>query len=489
MASSTIQANKNQDSLETYSIFWLDTSVNNEENVVAQKKLRNIINQLRTFVNPEEFFNRVRCIQPGDLTILSVSGQMDRIVVPEMQTLSHVSSMYVYCFEKEANLQWSQPYNKFIEDKLDELIDIIRADQNNLGRNEDAPAMDILDRSSTELNGEFLHSKLLIDVLIRMKPNQQDTNELLEFLKNEYRDNEVELKLVNEFHMGYESSKAVWRENMNLCVSGDRIPVIFEIEADPAIVCSTNDDNRRPFAQIDELSYYREAEVLFMLGSIFLLNEISLEQSSRDVTISIIRMTLCSDHDSDLKQLHDYMKNEYRSEKTDLFSLGDVMYRMEKFNLSEKYYLRRLKELPSNNRSLGELYQRLGMVANAKGNYDTSLDWYQKSLEILVSTHPSDHVEIGSTHNSIANAHRNRGDHVRALESYNQAVLLFKQAHDENNPSMAMFYNNIGMIYDQEKKYFKALDFNEKSLAIQEKNLPVDHPDLGSSYNNIGGIH
>ncbi|CAF2028864.1 unnamed protein product [Rotaria magnacalcarata] len=211
MASSTIQANKNQDSLETYSIFWLDTSVNNEENVVAQKKLRNIINQLRTFVNPEEFFNRVRCIQPGDLTILSVSGQMDRIVVPEMQTLSHVSSMYVYCFEKEANLQWSQPYNKFIEDKLDELIDIIRADQNNLGRNEDAPAMDILDRSSTELNGEFLHSKLLIDVLIRMKPNQQDTNELLEFLKNEYRDNEVELKLVNEFHMGYESSKAVWR--------------------------------------------------------------------------------------------------------------------------------------------------------------------------------------------------------------------------------------------------------------------------------------
>ena len=71
--------------------------------------------------------------------------------------------------------------------KLDELIDIIRVDQKNRGRNEEALAMDILDRSSTELNGEFLHSQLLIDVLIRMKPSQQDKNELLTLLKKEYK--------------------------------------------------------------------------------------------------------------------------------------------------------------------------------------------------------------------------------------------------------------------------------------------------------------
>ncbi|CAM4889405.1 unnamed protein product [Rotaria socialis] len=72
---------------------------------------------------------------------------MGRSVVPEMQTLPQISSKYLYCFDKEANLQWSQPYSKVkaMCIKLDELIDIIRADQNNLGKNEEVLAMEILD--------------------------------------------------------------------------------------------------------------------------------------------------------------------------------------------------------------------------------------------------------------------------------------------------------------------------------------------------------
>ncbi|CAM4836751.1 unnamed protein product [Rotaria magnacalcarata] len=155
MATPMNQTSSN-DSLETYSIFWLDASVNNEENIEAQKKLRNIINQFQTFVDPEEFLDRIRFIQQDDLTTLIVSGRMGRIVVPEMQKLAQVSSIYVYCFDKEANLQWSQPYKKVkaVCTKLDELIDIIRVDQKNRGRNQEALAMDILSRSSTELNGQ-----------------------------------------------------------------------------------------------------------------------------------------------------------------------------------------------------------------------------------------------------------------------------------------------------------------------------------------------
>ncbi|CAF2098724.1 unnamed protein product [Rotaria magnacalcarata] len=284
------------------------------------------------------------------------------------------------------------------------------------------------------------------------------------------------------------------QQNKHLCASGDHVVVIFEIEADPAVVRMKNGNNRRPFTQIDELSYYgEESEVLFMLGSIFQLNEISHDQSSSslsaDATMSIIRMTLCSDHDNDLKQLYDHMKNEYDREETNLLSLGDVTYRMGKFDLAEKYYRRWLSELPSNDPSLGRLYQRLGRVADAKGEYDTSLEWYQKSLEMKMRTRPSDHVNIGITHNTIGNVHRNKGDRGRALESYNRAVSLFKQAHDENHPHLASFYNNIGIIYREEKKYFEALDFYEKSLSLRRKHLPSDHPDLGSSYNNVGIVH
>ena len=200
-------------------------------------------------------------------------------------------------------------------------------------------------------------------------------------------------------------------------------------------------------------------------------------------------MTLCSDHDNDLKQLYDHMKNEYDREETNLLSLGDVVRNMGKFDLAEKYYRRWLSKLPSNGPSLGGLYSRLGRVANAKGEYDTSLEWYQKSLEMKMRNHPSDHVNIGNTHNSIGNVHRNKGDRGRALESYNRAVSLFKQAHDENHPHLASFYNNIGIIYREEKKYVEALDFYEKSLAIKKKHLPADHYSVGTSYNNIGLVH
>ena len=250
--------------------------------------------------------------------------------------------------------------------------------------------------------------------------------------------------------------------------------------------CSHN----QPLQKINIVSEIpHELEVLFMLGSIFCLNQIYHDQSSAHARMSIIRMTLCSDHDNDLKQLYDHMKKQYHKEETNLLSLGDVIRNMGKFDLAEKYYRRLLSELPSNDPSLSCLYQRLGMVADDKGEYDKSLEWYQKSLEIDMRTCPSDHVNIGITHNSIGAVHRNKGDDSRALESYNRAVSLFKQADDENHPHMASFYNNIGIIYWGQEKSLKALDFYEKSLAIDRKHLPSDHPDLGGSYNNIGIVH
>ncbi|CAF4547023.1 unnamed protein product, partial [Rotaria sp. Silwood2] len=459
MATSMVPINNHDQNLETYSIFWLDALVHNEENKGAQKRLRAIINQLRTFVDPNEFMGHVRVIREGDLTILIVSGALGRIVVSEMQKLRQVSSIYVYCYDIAANKEWSHPYSKVkaVCNNLDELIKIIRTDQKSRVRVEEPIAMKIFDRSSTEMNGDFLHFQLLIDVLLKMKPNEQDKRELYELCKKQYKDNEGEWQLVKEFYEKYQAKKAVWwytREcfvhrvlnkalrvqdvdvlflfrtvirdileqlrahqcerritvfrgqiisrdeltqlhksvgniismNSFLSTTADRdvaigfvqnslksktsddvVPVLFEIVADPRVIRSSNGNNRG-FADVSGLSYFQyETEVLFMLGSIFCLNEICHDQSSADATMSIIRMTLCSDNDNDLKQLYDHMKNEYHREETNLLSLGEVLRKMGKFDLAEKYYRRLLSELPSNDHSLSQLYHNLGMVADAKG--------------------------------------------------------------------------------------------------------------------------
>ncbi|CAF4870263.1 unnamed protein product, partial [Rotaria socialis] len=76
------------------------------------------------------------------------------------------------------------------------------------------------------------------------------------------------------------------RQSIVPCSSDDRAGVIFEIEADPRVICDVNGDNRRPFAQIDEFSYYGdEAEILFMVGSIFRLESIRQDDPFGDMKI------------------------------------------------------------------------------------------------------------------------------------------------------------------------------------------------------------
>ncbi|CAF3209733.1 unnamed protein product [Rotaria sp. Silwood2] len=262
--------------------------------------------------------------------------------------------------------------------------------------------------------------------------------------------------------------------------TGDLKRVLFEIEANPQVVTS------KPFADITSQSQFDdEAEVLFMLGSIFRL--VDIRQDGTGVTI--IRMILCGDDEHELKELLQHMKTKLWSGPTDLCSFGEVLKKMGKFDLAEKFFHLRLKELPPNDPNLATLYHNIGSTIDEKGDYETSLEWYKKALETYERTSPPDHVSIGNTYNSIGLIHWRKGDYSRAVESYNNAVSVFEQAHDENHPNMAGFYNNIAIIYGEQKKYSEALVFFKKTLTIQQKYLPAEHPDLGMSYNNIGEVH
>lgn len=178
----------------------------------------------------------------------------------------------------------------------------------------------------------------------------------------------------------------------------------------------------------------------------------------------MIRMKLCGDDEVDLR------------------SFGDVLYKMGKFDLAEKMYHRVLKELPPNDPSIDKLYYSLGLVTNGKGEYDLSLQWYSKSLEITRRTTPSDYI-------SIDEAHRHKNDDNEALKWYSNAIELFKHNNDENHSHMACAYNNSAIIYYNQKEYSKALKFYEKSLANEEKCLSSDHPTIGAFHMNIGSVY
>jgi len=149
--------------------------------------------------------------------------------------------------------------------------------------------------------------------------------------------------------------------------------VLFEIDADPRIVSA------KPFADITSHSDFPiETEVLFMLGSIFRLNNITLE----DDQLWIIKMTLCSDDEHDLKHVLTHMKDQNGNGETDLCTLAKIVWKMGKFNLAEKYYHRLINEIPFNDPYLIKLYEDLSNITSHKGDYDASIQWYNKALEM-----------------------------------------------------------------------------------------------------------
>jgi tetratricopeptide (TPR) repeat protein len=220
--------------------------------------------------------------------------------------------------------------------------------------------------------------------------------------------------------------------------------VLFEIDVDP------RRKGIKPFADISSLSAFPvENEVLMMAGSVFRLDDIHMDEDQR----WIINMTLCSDHDHDLKSVVDHMKDQYGTEQTRLLVFGHVLVDMAHFDDAEKYYLRLLKELAPDDSDIPHCYHALGKVACEKADYESSLQWLRKSYEIVRQKVRKSRSQIGFIRTSMGEVYQKKGDYKQALKSYEKALRIWTKIYNDQHEYAAWCFNNIGNIYDAEKKY------------------------------------
>jgi tetratricopeptide (TPR) repeat protein len=156
--------------------------------------------------------------------------------------------------------------------------------------------------------------------------------------------------------------------------------VLFEIDADPGVVTT------RPFADISKYSSFEnESEVLFSPGCIFRLNSITPGTDH----VWTVHMKLCSDEEHDLKQILAHLKNQIESEEINLRTFGKILWEIGKPDLAEKYFIRFLDELTTDDPLLISLYDDLALIASQKGDYDKCMHWKQKTLQIKSRVEPT----------------------------------------------------------------------------------------------------
>ncbi len=109
-ASNIMQTDEN---LETYSLIWLDSYVNNSpDNRQAQQQLKYTINHILTFEDDQQCLHYIKNLTKDDRIILIASGRSGRNIVPQIAHLRPIISIFIYCMDKKANEQWAQKFPK-----------------------------------------------------------------------------------------------------------------------------------------------------------------------------------------------------------------------------------------------------------------------------------------------------------------------------------------------------------------------------------------
>ncbi|CAF2098004.1 unnamed protein product [Rotaria magnacalcarata] len=210
--------NADNQHLEIFSLIWLDANPNVQELQGTQHKLCSIINQLKTFRDVEQCQNYIKGRTLKDRIVMIVSGQLGREIVPSVHKLRQVISIYVYCMDKKSNERWASKFSKVkaVVVEHDELVSRIKTDHKIQRKLEESVTINLFNtstkvgKSTTGVNGQFVFSQVLIDCLLRLKSNQEDKTELINYCKQQYEGNSLELNNIREFEKDYVSDKVLW---------------------------------------------------------------------------------------------------------------------------------------------------------------------------------------------------------------------------------------------------------------------------------------
>ncbi|CAF1465795.1 unnamed protein product [Adineta steineri] len=206
------------DNLELYSLLWADHSVNSSENRKTQEQLRSAINHIRVFDNGNDCEIYIRQSK-DDQILLIISGQLGSVIVPSIHSLRQINSIYIYCFNSNKHREWASKFTKIraIVTTLNDLIQQIKVDRKKREKQFKEPlpvsifnSVSNEERSSTNMNGGFLHFQLLVNGLLRLRYNQTVRDEFFQLCKKEYEGNYKQLDVLREFNESYSPEKALF---------------------------------------------------------------------------------------------------------------------------------------------------------------------------------------------------------------------------------------------------------------------------------------
>ncbi|MEO1219461.1 MAG: tetratricopeptide repeat protein [Bacteroidota bacterium] len=168
--------------------------------------------------------------------------------------------------------------------------------------------------------------------------------------------------------------------------------------------------------------------------------------------------------------------------------------------LANPYFLQELKGLRQVIRTqweiINELVKSAGNVSFDSCNYQESVKWAKKSLDLMQSRHPGkDHPDVAYSLNRVGVSLKEVANYEEALRYQKEALEMRKRIlrEDESNSGkqehVAYSLSEVGGTLARLGKYAEALDYKAKALHIRRNIFEgQDHPGLAHSLNSVGEL-
>jgi tetratricopeptide (TPR) repeat protein len=418
--------------------------------------------------------------------------------------------------------------------KLDDLINQIQEDQKSRIIMEEPLSIKIYhdsedaDQSTTGLNGHFVHSLLLIDVLIRMKFSETDKQDLILLCQNEYKNNSTQLAIIHQFETEYSPDNALWwytRDSflyrmLNKALRIQNIDLLFLFRFVIGDIYQQLTRNqcqsyvlvyRGQVISNDELNSLRRSIGKFISTTSFFSTSINRHEAitflnSSDISNDLYRVLFIINADPCVVKSKSFADissfSDLSIESEVLFMIGCVFHLINiHYDDVEQIWMIRMELCDDDEHDLKKLFNYLkkeygcgenevnlcsfGNLLHRMGKYDLAEKIYYRVLVQLQSNDPS----LSDLCYSLGMVSKDKNEYDYSLECFKNSLEIILRTNPSNYIGIGGLYCCIGNVHVEKGNDNKAMECYNKAIESYSQVHAANYSHMAAVYNGIANIY
>ncbi len=369
-------------------------------------------------------------------------------------------------------------------------------------------------------NSQFIHFQLIIDHLLEIQLNETNKTQFVSLCKEKYKNNETELRIIQEFEHTYSSTRSLsWYTRncfihriLNKALQIQNISLLlnclfFIRDIQQQIELNKSSSIHQVYHV--QLISKEELGILYKsLGQFISINTFLSATSDRQQALSILQDSETSgnilkvlfeidtnpqihsikpfadltslSYSSNTKEILFTMGSIFRLDNLSHDKTGMIIMSLTKYNKPIFDHLK--NEFTPNNKktilSLGHMLWKFNRFDDA-----------EKCYSHLIENLPDKHQTLPKCYHALGNLASSQDDYKTSLEWHEKSLDMKKNTLSESDPSLAYSYNSIGAVYHQKGDYDRALELYKQALDIWKNAYDENHLYVAMCYNNMGLVY